>query len=1164
MRFTFRAKLLLIVGAAALAFVVTIVVSQIIGNRVQHQLTTIQERYVPKVEFGPELEARFERLRRGFQDAVAAHDTDTLDGMRELRNAFLDRLAAGRHLMDPGDAVALRDAVEEYYATAFGVSQRMLAGEAGEGIVDAIARMQMQQTRAEGLIKKAALFDRRELAATFAAANEAESAGARTRLIVSAACLGFVLLLSLWLSRDVLRSLAALGSGLARFGKGEFGEPIRVVGHDELAEVAEHANRMAKNLDKLQAEREAADWLKTGQAGLTQELRGELQPGEVATRALSYLAHYLGAPAGALYAFDPDRVLRLLGRYALGPGEAEADARPSFSGGEGLVGQAALQEELVLVKDPPPDYLRVRSGLGESAPRAIALLPLVRDGKAIGVLELALFTPWSNRQGELLISVRESVAIAIEVARARATTRSLLAQAQNQALLLTAQEDRLRISNDELQAQHEELKQTNEELTQQAEELEMQQQTLEKKNAELFRARQHLEEKAKELTAVSAYKSQFLANMSHELRTPLNSMLLLSNLLAENEARNLDAKQVRFAKTIHSAGKDLLALINQVLDLAKVEAGKQEVRIEQVRLSQIAEHAEHVFGALAREKRLNFVVEIAPGLPDAIATDRQRLGQILNNLLGNAFKFTDHGQVALRIDRPGPDVRFGRDDLRAERTIAFAVSDTGMGIAPEHQERIFAPFEQVEAASDRRHGGTGLGLSIARELAALLGGELSLTSVRGEGATFVCHIPDATSAAAREALSIAPHLVEDDRNSLGPGDAFLLVVEDDPLYADMFGQIIRAQGMKFVACGDGHAALRFAKERRPSGIILDIRLPGIDGWKIMEELRADPKTADIPVHFVSALDSAERGMAMGAVGYVTKPATRRDLVRVVESLTPLSADRTCRILVVEDETSVGESVMKQLADEKIDARRVTSARQAMEVLKKERFACMILDLSLPDMDGLEFLQSLQEQRGGDTPQVIVYTARALNKPEAKRLEAYAEAVVLREGSSAERLLDVIRLFVRRLQEGLGPKARPVPRLLPVDVRLEGKKILVADDDMRTVYALSATLRAKGIEVVTADTGRAALDVLAEHSDVAAVLMDVMMPEMDGYEATRRIRANPRFKGLYIITLTAKAMKGDREKCLEAGASDYLPKPVDADLLLTMLNARLSGGSSDDA
>jgi len=1175
---TFRGKLIAIVAVAAAAFLVLILTGAMLSKQVEGALLDVQQRYLPRMEIGPRLESRFEKLQRGLQDAVAAHDADALAATHDLEAALLEEILAARGAITTGEAAVLRGAVEDYYAAAFDVSRRLLAGETGEPLVDAMAAMQGKQTRTLDLMKTTTAFDRGQLAKAFAGAARAQKASNRARLAIGVGCLLVVIALSIGMTRGLLGAVHTLEVGFKRFGEGKFAPAIDLPSRDELGYLATQANQMATSLERLSQERDRLDWIERGANGLAEQVRGELRPEEMATRGLAFLAGYLQAPLGAVYVRGPDGALRLLGHYAGGA----SDALPtSFQLGEGLVGQAAAQRDILVVSDPPADYWRVRSALGDAAVRSLVLAPLVRADRVIGVLELASFTPWSDRARDMLLAVREMFAVALEVARSAMATRELLAETQRQAARLAEQEEALRVSNEELHAQQEELRQTNLNLSHQTDELEAQRRVLEEQNVDLEETRRRLEQKAVELTTVSTYKSQFLANMSHELRTPLNSMLLISNLLAENGDKNLTAKQIELARTIHSAGKDLLALINQVLDLAKVESGKQEVHVEEVQLGDLAARLERVFGPLARDKSLGFTVEVSADAPPRITTDRQRLEQILNNLLGNAIKFTARGHVALRIGRPPSGTRLGREDLRVGEAVAFRVSDTGVGIAVADQERIFAPFEQVDTAIDRRYGGTGLGLSIAREMTSLLGGELRLESALGQGSTFTCILPQELSEAAtppRTAGDLAPALP-----ALSPAwpagapagrppaaspteEPFLLLIEDDSVFASAFGEIIEGQGLRYRRASDGRAGLALAKSLRPTGIILDVKLPDIDGWTVLRQLRDDPETAAIPVHFVSALEGSQHGLALGASGYLTKPATRRQLIQVVESLAPPTVERRPRVLVVEDDALTGESLLQQLVGENLDVRRVVNAEEALRAVRAERFGCVVLDLSLPDMDGLELLRRLREACGSQMPSVVVYTARALSRGEVKALESYTEAIVLKDGSSSQRLLDEIRLFVRRLKEGLG--SRRSGALVPgsgtatataATIRLEHRKVLVVDDDMRTVYALSATLRAKGAEVLVADTGQAALDILAARPDVEIVLMDIMMPEMDGYEAMRRIRKVERFRDLPIVALTAKAMKGDDEKCREAGATDYLPKPVDIDRLMIMLQARLAGG-----
>ncbi len=1165
MQLSFRAKILSSVASTMVALLALIIGSALIGTQQDRVLTDVESRMVPRSKLGPELEGEFDRLTHGLQDAVAAQDAAALAATLATKSRLFEIISSAGGALDARQAAALRWAVQDYYDNARGVSQRLIAGETGESLVADIAEMQERQRKALAVIRKTAGFDQNELAAGFAAVRTSNETAREFRVAIALGGLLTVVVLSLWVSRGMLRGLGRLSEGFARFATGDFSQEIPIASDDEVGQAAREANQMAARLRQLAEQRERSDWLKAGQAGLSDELRGEIEPAIVAERALTFLAGRIEARAGAVYLCADDGALRLTGKYATTAqdGGAASEPVPSFRRGEGLVGQAALREELFVVDDAPPGYLEIRSGLGKASPLTLVFLPLTRAGTPVAVLEFALFVRCSDEVRELLTTVRETLVIALEAAKFGAASRDLLKRTQEQAERLTAQEEELRLNNEELQDQQEELRGINEEL-------ESQRHTLSEQNAELEEARRRVQQKVEELGRVSSYKSQFLANMSHELRTPLNSMLLLSHLLSENETGNLTPKQVEHGKTIHSAGQDLLALINQVLDLSKIEAGKQDLDIEPVEIRQFAEHARRVFGPLADEKGLGLVVEIAPGLPEKMVTDKRRLERILTNLLGNAIKFTERGEVALRIGRPRSAVSFGRSDLSMDQTIAFAVSDTGIGIAPEAQERVFAPFEQLEGRADRRYSGTGLGLAIARESAGLLGGELQLESEPGHGSTFVCYVPEGSGAGGEKtngaiALSRQRKEVVDDRGALTPSEAHLLLIEDDTVLAEQLVDIIRARRLKVLVATSGEEGLALAKRHRPYGIILDVKLPDIDGWTVMNRLREDVATRSIPVHFVSGVDAPERGLALGAVGYLTKPATRAELIGAVRTLSPGSAAAPGRVLVVEDNLVEGEAIVALLRKDGFEADHVRSARQALDATEAHDYRCIVLDLGLPDMDGLELLESLRGRAKAKKPRVVVHTGRALTKRETRQLEAYAESVILKDGSSGERLLEDIRLFVRRVKESLPAERGSRPSEQPaIEGSLQGIKLLLAEDDMRTLYALSALLRGKGADILVAETGREALDLLALHPDVHGVLMDVMMPEMDGYEAMRRLRHDARFAKLPVIALTARAMKGERERCVEAGASDYLAKPVDSQRLLATLQTWLRPNGSHGA
>ncbi|MES1183362.1 MAG: response regulator [Myxococcales bacterium] len=1141
MKTTFRAQLFAIFGAALLALVSLLLVSAVMGVRQNRELDDVERRLVPRTELGPRVEAEFERLTRGLQDAVVAQDPLALEATLERKNAVFELIGRAGPALDSAAAAQLRWAVQDYYLTAHDVSRRMIAGEGGDDLLRAVSRMQMLQQRATAMIKKSTSVDRHELSSAFDQIRNINLSADRLRLGLTAAGIGIVALLAFWGGGAMLQALDNLSTGLQRFGTGDFRTPIPLTTQGELSLVAEQANLMASSLARLSEAREHDDWLKGGLAGLGERLRGDLEPEVVAERALGFLAERVGALAGALYVRDDDGSLVLQAAHAGGRSTRSAVKGDRFGEGEGLVGQALSSEELTQIDELPPGYLTIKSGLGEHVPEQLLLLPLLHFGSKAGVLELAMLKPATAGARELLLAARAPLVIALQSARASEARKVLLAETQAQAERLAAQEEELRLNNQELLTQQEELRRANVEL-------ERQRLALAGQNTELEASRVVLAENAEELKRVSAYKSQFLANMSHELRTPLNSMLLLSHLLSENEGGNITPKQVEHLRTIHSAGQDLLGLINEVLDLSKIEAGKQEVTLESVEIEHFATFVRRLFDATAAHKGLSLVTEVDAGAPALLVTDRQRVERILINLLSNALKFTERGAVTLWIGRP----RTVSAGLGPASAVAFAVSDSGIGIPEAARERVFAPFEQAQGQANRGHGGTGLGLAIARESARLLGGELSLESTSSAGSTFVCVVPERAAVPSLSGPKAARQ-VEDDAARLAPDEPHLLIIEDDAVLAEQLVEIARALRLKVLVVNSAQEGLRLARRGRTLGIILDVRLPDLDGWTVLERLKRDPLTREIPVHFVSAVDAPQKGLALGAIGYLVKPASHAELANMVRTLVP-SRRPDEAILLVEDDEEQGRSLLAVLARDGFTARHVPTAAAALEALRTDQFGCVILDLGLPDMDGLSLLGKLRQRPELGTPRVVIHTGRALSKPETRELEAYAEAVVLKDGSSAERLIEEVRLFVRHVTSAT-PVAPPPEPARP-DISLRGVKLLIAEDDMRTVYSLSALLRGKGADVVTAETGQEALDALAEHADVRAVLMDLMMPQMDGYEAMRRLRKEPRFAALPVIALTAKAMKGERERCLEAGASDYLPKPIDGDRLLATLHGWL--------
>jgi CheY-like chemotaxis protein/signal transduction histidine kinase/HAMP domain-containing protein len=1140
-----RTKLRLIIGSTTISLTLLVGVSLVFAYSQLTSLTQIESRLVPKLELAPKLERDFEHLRQHFQDAVAAEDRATLAEAENTRNHMLALLADSKRALEPSEAASLRWAVQDYYQAGRDVSERLISGETGEKLVEDMQRVQMTYKRTQGAIQRVAQLRPREL-------TQAIESVRSTTIRVNAygaviGLLGLLLVagLSSWASRGLLRGLSSISEGLSRFSTGDFSQPVPVELDDELGRVALDANRMADNLNRLGDERDRLDRTKTAHAGLSAELMGELHLAAVAERALTFLARAVNARAGALYLATDDGVFRLECRFAL-PKETSPGALASFRPGESLLGEAARSEELTVIDDVPAGFFPIQSGLGEADPKALVIVPLWQGKKTIGVIELALWEPCTDEMRELLRLVRRNLVMALEAARSRVKLHELLEESQSLAEQLATREEELRRNNEELTTQQEELRVTNDELVEQRRELEA-------RNTELEATRQRVQQKAEELAKVSAYKSQFLANMSHELRTPLNSMLLLSHFLSENEAGNLNEKQIEQLLTIHGAGQDLLGLINEVLDLAKIESGRQEVNVEEVELGQFAAYARRVFEPLARDKGLALQTELAAELPLSVCTDVQRVERILTNLLGNAIKFTERGEVRLKI-HPASPALFGEPGGQ-RRWIAFSVTDTGIGIPLDAQERVFAPFEQLESQS-RRHGGTGLGLAIARESAQLLGGDLRVQSSPGKGSTFTCYLPERPISVAPPArASEQAPAATDDRATLEPSELYVLVIEDDPVLSEQLVSIIHARKLKALVAGTGAEGLRMARERRPVGIVLDVRLPDIDGWAVMERLRNDPSTRSIPVHFVTGVEAAERGLGLGAVGYLTKPVTHADLAGAVRALLVAPGATSSEILLVEDDAAQGESLRDLLQREDFAVRYVQSAEEALTALRERRYGCMILDLGLPGLDGLGLLHELRKSPGEHMPRVLVHTGRSLSKHETRELEAYAEAVIVKDERSTDRLLDEVRLFVHQVHAPATAPRRPSERpRASSDVSLRGMSILVAEDDMRTVYALSALLRGRGASVLVADTGKEALAVLDAHPDVDGVLMDIMMPEMDGYEALRRLRKDPRFGSLPVIALTARAMKGERERCLEAGATEYLAKPLDGERLLSAVSA----------
>ena len=801
--------------------------------------------------------------------------------------------------------------------------------------------------------------------------------------------------------------------------------------------------------------------------------------------------------------------------------------------------------------------MRIVSGLLTATPRSVIVLPVLFEDEIKAVLELASLAEFTPSQRAFLQQLSGSIGIVLNTIEATMRTERLLSQSQQLA--------------GELQSQQKELQQTNEEIALKAQLLAEQKNEVERKNQEIEQARHALEEKAAELALTSRYKSEFLANMSHELRTPLNSILILGQQLAENPETNLSPRQVEFAKTIHAAGTDLLHLISDILDLSKIESGTVTVDSEEIAFTHLRENLERGFRHDADRRHLDFSVELAPELGRAIHTDPKRLQQILKNLLSNALKFTERGSVRLKARVATEGWSPGHAILDSAPTVvAFEVTDTGIGISPEKQKIVFEAFQQADAGTSRKYGGTGLGLAISREIAGLLGGELKLNSAVGEGSTFTLYLPltyvgsqdnaprasmpqlRAAVAASEAAL---PHRVEtaDDRDDLDGSRPTLLVVEDDPHYATVLRDLARARGFQVLTASTGADALRLVREYKPQAITLDIFLPDMLGWTVLARLKQDSTTRHIPVQIVTVEEERHQSIERGAFSYLAKPGSTEHIAAALERIRLYTLPRVKRLLVVEDDPGERLSIEALLQHDDVEIDAVDTGADALARLREQAYDCAVLDLRLPDMTGFELLERIEQEPALQDLPVIVFTGKELTADESQRLRKAAKAVVIKGVESPERLLDETSLFLHRVIADLPPaKQKMVQSLHESDHALKQKRVLVVDDDVRNIFALSSVLERHGMQVLTAGTGQEAIEKVGHDTDIDLVLMDIMMPGMDGYDTIRAIRDMPESRALPIVALTAKAMKGDREKCLEAGASDYLAKPVVTDQLLGVL------------
>ena len=963
------------------------------------------------------------------------------------------------------------------------------------------------------------------------------------------------------LAENLTTQVRAIAEVATAVTKGDLTRSIQVDARGEVAELKDNINTMIDNLRLTTDRNTEQDWLKTNLAKFTNMLQGQRDLATVGRLLLSELTPLVNAQLGVIYQVESEELqtMRLLSAYA----DDGSNGHPQrIRIGEGLIGQCAADRRRLLITNMPSHAVPIGSALFKVVPSNIIVLPVLFESQVKAVIELASVTEFTTLQTMFLEQLTLSIGIVLNSIEATMQTEGLLKQSQQLA--------------GELQTQQRELQQTNEQLEQKAQQLAERNVEVERKNQEIEQARRALEEKAAELALTSKYKSEFLANMSHELRTPLNSILILGQQLADNADGNLTSKQTEFARTIHGAGTDLLNLISDILDLSKIESGTVTVDAEEIFFSNMLDAIGRPFRHEADNRQLSFNVELDPALGRSLITDSKRLQQVLKNLLSNAFKFTSRGGVQLKVFAAPAGWTSTHPILsQAQGVVAFEVADTGIGIPAEKQKLIFEAFQQADASTSRKYGGTGLGLAISRELSNLLGGEIQLRSSPNVGSTFTLYLPvtyAGPSTAVRPAATPSAALAQtfpiilperpveqipDDRHEIQPGDSILLIVEDDPHYCRVLVDLARDRGFKVLVAMRGADALELAKQYQPSAVSLDVFLPDMLGWSVLSQLKQNPLTRHIPVQIITLDEDRHHGLARGAFSFVTKPTTTEGVEAALKRIKEYSTPRRKRLLVVEDNPAERMSISELLGYDDVEIETAGTGREALDALRRQPADCVVLDLRLPDMSGFEVLEELgADEKLAEVP-VVVFTGRELSAEEDARLHTMARSIVVKGVESPERLLDETALFLHRVVTELpAEKQRMLERLTSSDEDLVDRTVLLVDDDARNIFALSSVLERRGMRVLTATTGNEAIQLIESDPDISIVLMDIMMPEMDGYQTMEQIRKNDDFRRLPIIALTAKAMKGDREKCLDAGASDYLAKPVNTEQLLSALRSWL--------
>ena len=962
-------------------------------------------------------------------------------------------------------------------------------------------------------------------------------------------------------------------------GKGDFSVSVKPRSKEDI--LGNAIVDMKDNLERFTTTNEEKIWIQSGVNAVNDAVRGEKDLSSLSQDALNALMNYLGCESGLLYV-SHEHVLRYAGGFAISNFELIPH---KIKFGETLIGQAAIRKEIQLLENVPDEFLKIRSAVGASSPKHVLIIPLVSNNQVEGVIEASSLFGFEEHKIELVKEVATDIAIALQAAKSRTRLQELLEETQTQAEELQSQHSELESLNAELemntqrlQASEEELKVQQEELMQANQELEERSKLLEERNQVIQERNLEIQRKAEELEISTKYKSEFLANMSHELRTPLNSILLLSRLLAENNERTLTGEQVEYAQVIQSSGTGLLSLIDEILDLSKIEAGKMELEYTSVGVRDIANGLQSLFAPIAKEKALDFKIHIGERVPTIIETDRMRLEQVLKNLLSNALKFTNQGSVEMSIAPLQ-----GKDSF-----ISFSVKDTGIGIPADKQQAVFEAFQQADGSTRRKFGGTGLGLSISRELIRILGGEIKLTSAVGKGSEFTVYIPiqkpkepDEVLPTVREPKPVSvqppvviaeevkpkadkryistaiPESLPDDRNNISTSDKVILIIEDDVSFAKALLNYTRSKGYKGIVAVRGDEGVALAQQFKPLGILLDLQLPVKDGWEVMEELKTNAHTRPIPVHMMSSHAVKRESLMKGAIDFIDKPVAFEQMQDIFKKIEHVLNKTYKKVLIVEENSRHAKALAYFLESFNVSSEVSNNISGSVDALEKEMVDCVILDMGVPDNKAYETLEEIKKRSGLENLPIIIFTGKSLSAVEESKIKQYADSIVVKTAHSYQRILDEVSLFLHLIEESSQPKKKNTYQQLgALDEVLRNKKILITDDDVRNIFSLTKALEKHQMNVFTAIDGKEALRTLEENPDIDVVLMDIMMPEMDGYETMKRIRSNPKFRNLPMIAVTAKAMTGDREKCIKAGASDYISKPVDIDQLLSLLRVWL--------